>query len=215
MLTVWGRRSSFNVQKVMWFVGELGLQHEHIEIGGRFGGLDDPAIRRMTPHGKVPIIDDGGTVVWESHAILRYLCAVHGAGRFWVEDPAERARIDKWMDWAHTTLQPDFINGVFWGLYRTPAAQRDQRAIQRAVARCTGHFRLLDRLLDGRDYLLGDVFTLADIPAGAHLFRYFNLDIERPDLPHVEAWYRRLQERPAYRDHAMVPFEDLFGRLEY
>ena len=66
MLKVWGRRSSFNLQKVMWLVGEMGLPHEHIPAGGSFGGLDDPAFLAMNPHGRVPVIDDDGTVVWES-----------------------------------------------------------------------------------------------------------------------------------------------------
>ena len=91
MLKVWGRRSSFNVQKVMWLVGELGLAHEHIDAGGAAGGLDAPAFLAMNPHGRVPVIADGDAVVWESHAILRYLAARHGAGRFWSDDPP-RAR---------------------------------------------------------------------------------------------------------------------------
>jgi glutathione S-transferase len=62
MLKVWGRRSSFNLQKVMWLVGELGLPHEHIPAGGSFGGLDNPAFLAMNPHGRVPVIDDDGTV---------------------------------------------------------------------------------------------------------------------------------------------------------
>src|SRR3954454_4716056 len=83
MLKVWGRRSSYNVQKVMWLIGELDLAHEHINAGGSAGGLDAPAFLAMNPHGRVPVIRDGDVVVWESHAILRYLAARHGAGRFW------------------------------------------------------------------------------------------------------------------------------------
>lgn len=216
MLTVWGRRNSANVQKVMWLIGELDLPHERVDAGGSFGGLDTPAFQRMSPHRKVPVIDDDGTVVWESHAILRYLAARHGAGRFWSDDPAVRAGIDMWMDWTQATLQPDFLNGVFWGFYRTPEADRDTTAIDRSVARCGLHFQLIDRLLgDGRPHLLGDQFTLADIPLGTHLYRYFKLDIDRPDLPNVEAWYGRLRDRPAYHDHVMVPFDDLFGRLAF
>lgn len=215
MLTIWGRKSSFNVQKVMWLVGEFGLEHTHIEVGGQFGGLDAPEFLALNPHGKIPVIKDGGTVVWESHAILRYLAARYGAGRFWRDEPAERSLSDRWMDWAHTTLQPDFLGGVFWGFYRTPEAQRDLSAIKSKVEACARHFQLLDRELAGRDYMLGDALTLADIPLGTHLFRYFNIDIARPQVPHVEAWYRRLTERPAYRQHVMVPFEDLYGRLDF
>lgn len=215
MLTIWGRKSSFNVQKVMWLVGELGLEHRHIEAGGQFGGLDTPEFRALNPHGKVPVIDDSGVVVWESHAILRYLAARYGEGRFWRTAPAERSFSDRWMDWAHTTLQPDFLGGVFWGFYRTPEPQRDLPAIKSKVEACARYFQLLDRELMGRDYMLGDALTLADVPLGTHLYRYFNIDIERPRVPNVEAWYRRLEERPAYRQHVMVPFEDLYGRLDF
>jgi glutathione S-transferase len=215
VLTIWGRKSSFNVQKVMWLVGELGLEHKHIEIGGQFGGLDAPEFLALNPHGKIPVMDDRGVIVWESHAILRYLAARYGQDVFWRDAPAERSLSDRWMDWAHTTLQPDFLGGVFWGFYRTPEPQRDLPAIKNKVDACMRHFRLLDGELAGRNYMLGDALTLADIPLGTHLYRYFNIDIARPRVPHVEAWYRRLEERPAFRQHVMVPFDDLYGRLDF
>jgi glutathione S-transferase len=215
MLTVWGRRSSFNLQKVMWLVDELGLEHQHIEAGGQFGGVDTPEFRAMNPHGKVPVIDDDGTVIWESHAILRYLAARYGRKSFWHDDAAERSLSDRWMDWSHTTLQPDFLVGVFWGFYRTPKAQRDLPAIKNKVDLCSRHFALLDRHLTNRTFILGSTLTLADIPIGTSLYRYFNLDIDRPSVPNVEAWYQRLQDRPAFRQHVMVPFGELYGRLAF
>jgi glutathione S-transferase len=93
-----GRKSSFNVQKVMWLIGELGIEHKHVELGGSFGGLDTPRFRAMNPHGRVPVIDDDGTVVWESHAILRYLAARYGAETFWTDDPSQRSQADRWME---------------------------------------------------------------------------------------------------------------------
>jgi glutathione S-transferase len=215
MLRVWGRRSSFNVQKVMWLIGELGLAHEHIDAGGNFGGLDGPDFLAMNPHGRVPVIRDGETVVWESHAILRYLAARDSAGRFWAADPAARTGVDCWMDWSQTSLQPDFLMGVFWGFYRTPEAQRNWPAIRASLARCARHFEKLDRLLAGRTFLLGDDLTLADITAGTALYRYFELEIERPQLAEVARWYRTLQQREAFRAHVMVPFGELRGRLDY
>ena len=215
MLKIWGRRSSFNVQKVLWFASELGLAHEHIPAGGSFGRLDEPEFRAMNPHGKVPVLEDGDVAVWESHAVLRYLAARYGAGTFWSDDAAERSRADRWMDWSQTVLQPTFLMGIFWGYYRTPEAQRDIKAIEISLARCADQFRLLDRILADQPFLIGERLTLADIPAGTALYRYFELDIARPALPHVEAWYRRLQERPAYREHVMVPFGELRGRLDY
>jgi glutathione S-transferase len=199
----------------MWLVGELQLEHRHIELGGQFGGLDTPEFLAMNPHGRVPVIEDRGTVVWESHAILRYLAARYGGKGLWSDDPGERSFADRWMDWSATTLQPAFLNGVFWGFYRTPEAQRDTRSVRRSVNQCARLFTLLDRHLADRVYMLGDALTLADIPAATNLYRYFNLDIERPSVPNVEAWYRRLQDRTAYRQHVMVPFQELFGRLDY
>ncbi|KWV54021.1 hypothetical protein AS156_07195 [Bradyrhizobium macuxiense] len=177
MLKVWGRRSSFNVQKVMWLIGELDLAHEHIDAGGAFGGLDAPEFLAMNPHGRVPVIRDDDATVWESHAILRYLAARRGAERFW--------------------------------------SQRDRPAIRAALARCERHFAKLERLVEMRPFLLGDTLSLADITAGTSLYRYFELEIVRPDLPAVERWYHRLQQRPAFRTHIMIPFGELRGRLDY
>jgi glutathione S-transferase len=215
MLKVLGRRSSFNVQKVLWLVGELGLAYEHIPAGGSFGKLDEPAFRALNPHGRIPVIQDGELAVWESHAILRYLAARYGGDRFWPKDPAARAPIDGWMDWHQTSLQPHFITGIFWGYYRTPETQRDWPAIRRSVDLCADDFRLIDSILATRPFLLGDTLSLADIPIGTSLYRYFELDIERPLMPNVEAWYQRLKERPAYCEHVMVPFEEMRGRLDF
>jgi len=215
VLRIWGRASSFNTQKVLWLAGELSLAHEHIPAGGDFGLLDTPEFRALNPHGRVPVVEDDGAVVWESHNCLRYLAARYGRGTFWSDDPAARASAEGWMDWAQTALQPAFLNGVFWGYYRTPEAQRNGPAIRRNLARCAEYFGLLDRQLRGRRYLLGDRLSLADIPAATSLYRYFELDIERPELPNVIAWYRRLQERPPFREHVMLPFGELFGKLDY
>jgi glutathione S-transferase len=215
MLEVWGRRSSANVQKVLWLVGELDLPHDHVPAGGNFGGLDAPEFLALNPHGKVPVIRDGSVVVWESHAILRYLAATYGAGRFWSAEPAARAPVDGWMDWAQTALQPAFLGGVFWAFYRTPPAQRDEAAVAAALDRTHRLLSLVETQLAGRSFVTGEALSLADMAIGTHLFRYFELKIDRPSLPRLEAWYDRLRERPAYREHVMVPFEELEGRLAF
>jgi glutathione S-transferase len=215
MLKIWGRASSFNAQKVLWLADELGLSYEHIPAGGSFGRLDEPAFRAINPHGRVPVLEDDGLAIWESHAILRYLAAKYGSALFWSDDPATRSLADRWMDWSQTTLQPDFLMGVFWGYYRTPDSQRDWPAINRSTTRCADHFRLLDAMLTTRPFLLGNALSLADIPIATSLYRYFELDIERPAVPNVCAWYERLQRRPAYRARVMLPFDELRGRLAY
>jgi glutathione S-transferase len=104
---------------------------------------------------------------------------------------------------------------LFWGYYRTPEGQRDQSAVTAAMRCCASAYQLLDKHLETHRYLAGDRLTMGDIPAGTSLYRYFSLDVARPVLSHVEAWYERLQERPAYRQHVMMPFGDLRGRLAY
>jgi glutathione S-transferase len=201
MLKVWGRNNSINVQKVMWAVGELGLEHQRIDAGGAFGGLDTESYGRLNPNRKVPTVEDGDLVVWESNACVRYLAARYGKGSLWPEDPARRAVADMWMDWQQTTLLPDMFV-VFWGLIRTPEDKRDPAAIQAAARRLGGLWPTLDdRLASGRF----DDFTMGDIPVGAACYRYYGLPIERPSLPNVERWYERLKERTPFREHVMLP----------
>lgn len=214
MLKVWGRRNSYNVQKVMWTIGELGLEHQHIDAGGSFGGLDDPVYRKMNPNGLVPTLEDKGVAMWESQTIVRYLAAEYGSGSLWPEDPLERSQADQWMDWSQTRLGQSFMT-LFWTSYRTPAAQQNPRAVADAAAQTTRDFLLLDEQLGARSFLSGERLTMGDIPAGTALYRYFEMDMERPSLPQVEAWYERLKQRPSYQEHVMVPFDELFGRLGF
>ncbi len=209
MLKVWGRTNSINVQKVMWTVAELGLEHERIDAGGAFGGLDTPAYGALNPNRRVPTIedDDGRVVVWESNSTVRYLAARYDKGGLWPEDPAARARADMWMDWMQTELVPD-MTVVFWGLIRTPEEQRDLAAIEAAAKRLGDKWRLLDGWLEaggGRNYVAGNDLTMGDVPVGAACYRYHELPIERPELPRVAAWYARLRERAPFREHVMIP----------
>jgi glutathione S-transferase len=208
MLKVWGRRNSINVQKAMWTVGELALPYERVDVGGPFGGLDTSEFRAMNPHGLIPVVQDGDVTIWESNAVIRYLAATYGKRELWPESSAKRALADAWMDWMLTTVYPDFIR-VFWGLVRTPPSKRNHEAIGRAVSRLGESFLTFDACLEGRSHIIGDGLTVGDIPVGATLYRYFALDIDRPKLPTVERMYAGLMERPAYREHVAVSFDDL------
>lgn len=212
-LRVWGRRNGFNVQKVLWLLGELDISYQHIPAGGSFGKLDTPEFLTLNPHGRVPVIEDQGKVVWESHAILRYLAAQYGQGQFWSEDTVIRSDSDRWLDWFQTALQPAFLDCVFLSFYRTPEAKRNWPVIERGISRTNGLLGLLEQQLEGKNYINGDHLTLADIAVGTVLYRYFNLDIARPELPNVAGYYQRLSERPAYQQHVQVPFTELYGNL--
>jgi glutathione S-transferase len=203
MLKIWGRANSVNVQKVLWCADELGLTYERVDIGGPFGGNDDPAYLKMNPNGLVPTLEDGDLVLWESNAIVRYLAARYGSGTLWPSDAAARAEADRWMDWQLTTIQ-DGMRTIFWGLVRTPPEQRDRAAIERAAASLGKLWARLDRHLADRAFVGGGVLTMGDIPVGCMAFRWLNLPVERPDLPSLRAWYDRLGDRPAYRNDVMI-----------
>lgn len=210
MLTIYGRATSSNVQLVMWAVGELGLEYERLDYGNVHGGLDTPEYGALNPHRLVPTIRDGDVVIWESAAILRYLASRYGdGGAFWPADPGQRARVDMWAEWAKLGLARDFTRPIFWSRVRTAAQDRDEAALSRSVAQFIEHLQVLSTQLQGRDYVCGDDFTTADIIVGHVLYRWFDIDVPRPSMPLIEAYYKRLRERPAYREHVMVSYEPL------
>jgi len=213
-ITVWGRLSSINVQKVIWALEETGVAYEQINLGGKFGGLDDPAYRAMNPNGKVPTLRDGDLIVWESHAIVRYLAATYSAGGLWPTEAKARALADQWTDWTATTFQPAWID-VFWLFVRTPKADHDKVAIGKALAASFNAYGILDRRLAEAPFLAGEALTYADIVAGVSMYRWMTMEIQRPELPNLAAWYQRLSARPAFQKAVCVSYADMVGRLSF
>ncbi len=206
MLKLWGRANSVNVQKPMWALAELGLPHERIDAGGNFGKIDTPEFLKMNPNKRVPVLDDNGFVLWESNAIVRYLADTYGRGKLAPEGRHSFARADQWSDWALSTLYPDLIVNVFAPMIRVPKAERDHKAVAAAAKRTGEHLAILDRELEGKNFILGEQLTFADVLTGVYMYRYYNLDIDRPRLGNVLGWYQRLTVRPAYQQHVMIDF---------
>jgi glutathione S-transferase len=203
MLKIWGRVNSVNVKKALWCVGELGLPHERIDAGMQFGVNKTPEYLKMNPTGLVPTIDDDGFVLWESHAIVRYLCAKHSAGRLWPTDLRQRADAERWMDWAFTFQRA--MRDVFWGLIRTPPEKRNAQAIEEGIRQSHALAAMLDKALADRPYVAGRDFTMGDIPIGCEVQRWMRVPIERPKLPILEAWFERLRARPPFAQHVDLP----------
>lgn len=208
MIKLWGRDTSINVQKAMWALEELGLAYQRVDLGGAFGGLDDPAYVALNPNRRVPTLQDGDLVLWESHAIVRYLAAKYGAGSLWDEDPGRRAVSDRWMDWTAGPALAD-LTTIFWHTVRLPEDKRDGAAVEAAVQRLAKTLEIPDRHLADRPYVVGDTPTIGDIALGSLFYRYYSFDIERPDLVNLQAYYHRLSQRPAYRASIMTSFEPL------
>ncbi|WP_109807000.1 glutathione S-transferase family protein [Sphingosinithalassobacter portus] len=201
MLTIWGRINSHNVKKLLWLADELGLNYDRRDAGGQFGFPD--AYRAMNPNALVPTIEDDGLVLWESNAILRYLAAKYATGTaFWPQDPAARAVGDKWMDWQ--IGYADAQRPMFMQMVRVAPQDRDAEAIAASLKAATAMMRILNDVLATTPWLSGAAFGLGDIPMGCYVNSWFQLDIDRPDLPALAAWYDRLKARPAYARHVMI-----------
>ena len=216
MLKIWGRLSSINVRKVVWCAQELGLVFVRTDAGGRFGVVQTPEYRALNPNALVPTIEvddasaapagdgaaDGAPLrLWESNVIVRYLAARHALGTLYPEPLAARFDAERWMDWQQTTLNPAGRDAfVQW--VRTAAERRDAAAAARSVAIAEPLFARLDAHLATRSFMSGERFTIADIPIGCELHRWFGLPSDlysRPTWPNLERYFAGLRARPAAR----------------
>ena len=203
MLKILGRTNSSNVQKVLWACDELELSYQREDIGGDFGGNQEPTYLAMNPNGLVPTMIDNGNVLWESNAIIRYLYESRAPNVLLPEDPWQVALAQQWMDWQQTVLAPA-IRPVFWGLVRTPENERNVDEIATGQAQTASAMTILDHHLSQNQFVVGSRMSFGDIPVGIMAYRWFQLDIERIELPHLARWYQSLADRKAYRDRAMI-----------
>ncbi len=210
MIRVWGRKTSSNVQALMWCIGELGLEYERFDIGHKYGGNDTPEFLAMNPNGTVPVIRDGeGSPLWETGAILRYLAGKYGADEFWPTDAERRAEIDKWTEWAKIGVAMNFTAPVFWMVVRTAAKDQDHQALEKSLQNLNKKLAIAEAQIARHGYLAGSTFSLADIQFGHSLYRYFDIAIERPSYPAIEHYYEKLKLRPAFAEHVMVSYDEL------
>ncbi|MEM5317763.1 glutathione S-transferase N-terminal domain-containing protein [Paraburkholderia sp. JHI869] len=207
-MQLYGRRSSINVQKVLWCLGELGLAEgadfQRIDAGLQFGVVDTPAYRALNPNGLVPTLVDGGEVIWESNTILRYLVATRGAEHLLPLSAAGRSEVERWMDWQLGALWAT-LRVAFLGLMRTPEPQRAYGAIRASFAESARLLRIADERLRTHDYLALDHFTLADlvVTLAAHRWyglydRFHTLLAVQPQMPSLARWLDAQRARPGF-----------------
>ncbi|MBY0613560.1 MAG: glutathione S-transferase [Beijerinckiaceae bacterium] len=204
-MQIWGRRNSVNVQKVLWCLDELSLTYERIDAGMHHGRNDTPDYLALNPNGRIPLLVDGDFSLWESNSILRYLALAKHGEAIYPAAARVRASVDRWLDWSLSTLQPA-EHPVFWGLVRTPPEKRDMALLQEKTNAVARLWRLIDAHLDGRAFLEGETFTLADITIGSYARRWFGVEgVDKPSFPQIERWYRTLAERPGFVAHVAPP----------
>jgi glutathione S-transferase len=198
MVKIWGRISSLNVRKVVWTAQETGVPFERADAGMAFGVVSTPEYQQLNPNALVPTLQDGDLVLWESNVIVRYLAARYAAESLYPEALIPRFDAERWMDWQQTTLNRA-SGPAFFQWIRTPADRRNHDIIAQSVAAMDPVLRMLETQLSRHPYMAGDQFTMADIPIGCEIHRWFGLPQERASWPHIERWYQLLLARPATR----------------
>jgi glutathione S-transferase len=201
MLKVLGQPASINVRKVLWALEEIGIAYEREDWGGASRSTSEPAFLALNPNALVPVIQDDGVVLRESNTIIRYLAAKHGRFDLLPQEAAARALVELWMDWQAS----EFNNAwryAFQALVRKSPSFADNGQIASSIASWTSHMAILQRQLEGTDgYVVGPAFTLADIPIGLSVNRWFMTPLDRPEFSAVAAYYERLSKRPAFLKH--------------
>ena len=198
MLRLWGRTSSINVRKVIWTAQELDLTVQRTDAGGQFGLVREAEYLGHNPNGLVPLIEDDGYRLWESNVIVRYLCARYAHGGLYPDDLQARFIAEQWMDWQQTTFNPAGRD-AFVQLIRTPAAERDEARITHSVNSTVPLLATLEAHLGKHAFMAGDKFSMADIPVGCEIHRWFGLPLQHPSLPNIERWFQSLCERTGAR----------------
>ena len=212
MMRLWGRKSSINVQKVLWCLAELGLKegvdYERIDAGLHFGKNRSPEFLKMNPNGLVPTLEDGELVLWESNTIMRYLARMYDKNKRFSSDISFQYNSEKWLDWQVGTLWPT-LRTAFLGLTRTPEAERNYDAIQKAYQDTNQLFSLLDQTLADQQYCAGNLFHIGDIALALCVSRWILLNQAfpeqtgvRPELKNIDTWLKRLEEQTNFNDIA-------------
>ena len=200
MLKILGRKTSSNVQKVLWCCDEIELPFERADVGGEFGKNKTPEYLALNPNGLVPTIDDGGFILWESNSCVRYLAAKYGKGKLWPVDAQLAASASRWMDWQLSTVNAP-VGTLFRGLLKNPKDDIPAAELEAARQRAGEVWKMLDAQLAKTPFVAGRELTVGDIALGNAIHRWFKFAIERPNLPNLHAWYERLCMRPAYQKH--------------
>lgn len=202
MITVWGRRNSVNVQKVLWALEELDVPYRRENVGGHFGGNRDPDFLAMNPMGLVPVIRDGDVTMFESNAIVRYLAARFRSGLLRPEDHRSLAMAEQWMDWQQLVFAPP-VTTIFMNTVRSLPGNQNAQAIAAAEKQAAQALKAADAWLARHDWFAGSAFSFGDIVMGALLWRFMGLDCSKPDMPHVLDWFDAVQRREPFRNTVM------------
>ncbi|MEQ1501975.1 MAG: glutathione S-transferase family protein [Myxococcota bacterium] len=176
------------------------VEEVHVDLPKR--AQYEPAFLAMNPNHRVPVLDDGGFVLWESNAIGQYLAAKAGRTDLWPTDPREQADVSRWQFWCHTQWGPPLgviqwermMKAVFGG------GPPDEAAVTAKLAELAVQAKLLDDHLAATDWLACGRLTLADVAIAASLTYAPALQLPLADTPRLSAWLDRIRALDAWKD---------------
>ena len=203
MIEVWGRRSSINVQKVLWALEEAGQPFERHAVGGQFGGTAEKDFIRMNPNGMVPVMKDGSITLFESNAMMRYIARKYGKDNIRPRGQKPWALADQWTDWTTTMLNPQMFT-ILVKQVRCKPEDADPAAVKAAAKNLENLFKIANRAIGKKPFLTGRHFNYADIALAVFYSRYKQFDIKHANTPNLDRWMDDIRQRPAFKKWADV-----------
>lgn len=189
MYTLYHHPYSQHARRVVALLEAAGLKYELRHVALEKGEHVSPEFLAINPNHQVPVFIDGGVKIFESNAILRYLCTKHGLTDWYPDGLPTRATVDQWLDWNQCRLLPSVrdivLNKVFLG------DAGDKAAIARGEKNMTDLAAILNAGLKERDFLAGAKPTIADLSVGSNIFQ-LGLADAAPKETNVKSWYQRV-----------------------
>jgi glutathione S-transferase len=192
---------SGNSREVKIVLAEKGIPFEPVDVHAKDFDKNDPEFRKASPQGKVPAIIDGDTYLSEAFEINQYLDRKYGGPRLLPADPAEAERLRRWVAEIDKKLVLKIGHLVIECLLK-PKDQQKEETKARLRAEIEAELAELDAFLGDKPYLFGE-YSLADAAVTPHLAALPILGSAIPArLERVTAWFRRIQERPSFKQSA-------------
>ena len=191
-ITLYGFPLSGHAHRVALFLSLLGLPHEQITVDLPNGAQKQPDFLALNPFGQVPVIDDGGTVIADSNAILVYLATRYGDEGWLPRDPVLNAQVQRWLSVA---AGPIFTGPCAARLVTVFGAPLDHGRAKEIAA---GLFAVMEPHLATRTFLVGAQPTIADVAAYSYIAHAPEGDVSLAPYPHIRNWLARIEALPGF-----------------
>ncbi len=192
---------SFNSRRAVMCALQLGVTVELVPVDLRGGAQREPDFLRLNPNHRVPVLEDGPFVLWESHAIMQYLAETTPGQRLYPSGPRERADVNRWLFWSAYHLSPA-VRDLYWERVIKAMLGRgaaDREVIARAAEQVRELSGVLERQLHGREWICGLALTLADLAIAAPFGVWESAQLPIARDSHLGAWFARMRALEAWR----------------